>query len=318
MANNKKKTVTTRRDKKQQDEASPADGASANMNIPSDETKAEWFTNSQLASVIFLTFGLSKILEIHAAVKQGSTDPKLCMAYLNSEETCTNENFPSLILAKYYSSIQVAGLVLSLCYHAWNQEFYFRKLITLLSFTPLATTFITCGLNYKYLDPTKGRTLMMIVFILLGVAIPNSKAMLPFTASDRPLDIKSMPGMCLMMLASIAMMEVGQVWSRSGDVGGLENALLAVDGGAAFPEPAKVLVALWLVDKMTMAFLFAYALIDFPEADQKVSRPREYECIYYSMMSACVYYYLLTTYAFKSSSSSSSDILLDSCNAQTW
>ena len=277
MANNKKKTPSTRRDKKQQEEKPEA--AQAGPDDVMGEKKPEWFSNSQLASIIYLTFALSKILELNAAVKQGIAEPKLCMAYLQSEETCKSELFSHLIRTKFYSSIQVGGLVLSLCYNVWNQEFYFRKLITLLCMTPLASTLITCGLNWEYLDPVKGRTLMMIVTILLLVAIPNSKSMIPFTSSDRPVNLQSLPGMCLVMLASFPLLEVGQVWSRSGTVG-LENALLLAPDDAIFPEPAKVMVSFWLVDKLTMAFLFAFAFRELPESGQKV---RMYVClrIYY-------------------------------------
>ena len=99
----------------------------------------------------------------------------------------------------------------------------------------------------------------------MAITIPTTREMLPFLHREQPWTLKSLQSLCLMTLATAVLVEVGKVTSYGADV---ENALLITD--SSFPEPARALANFGLVDKVSMAFLYAFAMVHLPESRQRV------------------------------------------------
>jgi hypothetical protein len=260
---NKNKRATTK--KVNEVIGSSKDAQNQSPSIEAGEPALKGFSKSQLAALIFLTIGTSKVMEFAAAVAEGTENPKKCMQYLEHEETCKHESFTTLILVKYYSAIQVSCLVVSLGWHLWNSEAYFQKLMTTLCFSPLATTVLACFASQEHVQTGRLWHLLLNCGVLMAITIPTTREMLPFLHREQPWTLKSLQSLCLMTLATAVLVEVGKVTSYGADV---ENALLITD--SSFPEPARALANFWLVDKVSMAFLYAFAMVHLPERQQRV------------------------------------------------
>ena len=112
---NKNKQSAANKKSKAEKKAEKADGAPLAAAASSDSEAAaeqgDTFTSSQLAALIMLSIGAHKIYELSTAFDQGTENPYLCMTYLNDEAACSHESFPSMILAKFHSSINLWFLV---------------------------------------------------------------------------------------------------------------------------------------------------------------------------------------------------------------
>jgi hypothetical protein len=259
MTNKKKKTVATKKAQVVTAKSSEENAVEA----PPAFEKPATLTGSQLSAIIFLAIGVSKVMELSSAYQQGSENPALCMAYLDDEETCTHPNFPSLILAKYYSSMDLTLLVIVMVMVVWNTETYLSKLMTCLCISPLSSTVL--GITMSQGDVTQGRTLhiLLICFVLLATSVPTSKDKIPFVTAN-PWQTRSLQAICLITLSMASLMEVYRVNTTDASS---ENALLQTE--TPFPPKAKILVNFWCIDKLTMALLYFYALVHFPEAIQR-------------------------------------------------
>eukprot|EP00980_Cylindrotheca_fusiformis_P015086 scaffold4157_cov136-Cylindrotheca_fusiformis.AAC.36 len=258
MATNKKKrAVATKKPKADSKE----DAVEVDNNPAAEKPPA--LTGSQLSALIFLAIGASKVMELSSAYKQGIEDPVLCMSYLKDEETCKHPSFPSLILAKYHSSIDLSLLVSIVVMVVWKTETYFSKLMTCLCISPVSTTVLGIAMSQGDLTQSRAVHMMLICFVLLASSVPNSKEKLPFI-TNTPWETKSLQAICLMTLIATTLMDVFRL--SSGDAG-RENSLLQTP--FPFPPKAVILVNFWCIDKMTMALLYFYALVHFPEPIQR-------------------------------------------------
>lgn len=259
MTNKKKRTVATKKAKVATAKSSEENAAEA----PSVPEKQAALTGSQLSAIIFLAIGVSKVMELSSAYKQGSEKPALCMSYLNDEETCTHPNFPSLILAKYYSSMDLTLLVIVMVMVVWNTETYFSKLMTCLCISPLSTTVLGITMSQGYVTQGRALHMLLICFVLLATSVPTSKDKIPFM-TDKPWQARSLQAICLITLIMASLMEVYRLNTTDASS---ENSLLQTE--TLYPPKAKMLVNFWCIDKLTMALLYFYALVHFPEAIQR-------------------------------------------------
>ncbi|CAJ1958786.1 unnamed protein product [Cylindrotheca closterium] len=249
-ANKKSKAVKTEK---------VAAAAAAAEKEPVDEPQGDMFTPSQLAGLIMLGVGAMKLYELWNAYDEGtSEDGYWCMAYLNDEVTCSHPSFPSMILAKFYSSVNLWVLTCIMIMVVWNSETYFSKLTTCLCMSPLSTTILGITMSQGDLVSGKYISMMLICFALLCTCVPNSREKIPFL-SDKPLSLTSQPSMCLMALFAVSMFDVVRL---SGGEFGRENALL--ETATLLPEKAKILVNFWCLDKLSMALIYLFALYHFP------------------------------------------------------
>ena len=238
---NKNKRATAKKGKVTASSSSK-DALTAGPSVEATNPALKRFSKPQLALLLFLYVGGSKIMEFRTALKDGTE--KTCMDYLNHEETCKHASFPSLILVKYYSSLQVTWLIISLVWHLWQSEAYFSKLVTCLCISPLTTTALACFSSRPYVEPRRLWHLFFMSCVLLSLAAPRSMDVIPFLPQTQQPNrtLKSLQSMCLLTLAMSILMEVGKV-IRSDE--SLENSILLTE--TPFPEPARALVNFWLV-----------------------------------------------------------------------
>jgi hypothetical protein len=262
MTNKHKKAVNAKKTK------AKASDTATNEPVPSmEQPQYKNFTRAQLAALIFISIASSKILEFSTALKEGSEDPKTCMSYLNDEETCTHASFSSMILVKYYSALSLTAIVLSMMRLLWKSETLFLKLMTCLCISPLSTTVLAAIYSQGYVEQGRIWRLIMMSFVLFATCVPTTAQQLAFLP-DQPWTARSLQSMCLITLAISSVLDIYRVVDNS-NINNWENSLLETT--TPFPEAARGLIHFWLVDKLSIALLFVFAVVHFPEHTQRVS-----------------------------------------------
>ena len=255
MTNKNKKSAANKQSKAEKAEkATPAPSESE----PVLESQKDMLTSSQLAALIMLGIGGQKIYELSTAFEQGTEKPYLCMTYLNDEDLCSHPSFPSMILAKFHSSINLWFLTAIMIMVVWKTETYFSKLNTCLCMSPLSTTILGITMSQGDLSRGKYTQMVLICFALLCTTVPNSRDKIPFL-TDKPLKIGTPQAICLLVLFVTSIFDVVRL--NAGELG-RENALL--ETATLLPEKAKILVNFWCMDKLSMALIYLFALFHFP------------------------------------------------------
>lgn len=255
MTNKNKKSAANKQSKAEKAEkVAPAPSESE----PVLESQKDMLTSSQLAALIMLGIGGQKIYELSTAFEQGTEKPYLCMSYLNDEDLCSHPSFPSMILAKFHSSINLWFLTAIMIMVVWKTETYFSKLNTCLCMSPLSTTILGITMSQGDLSRGKYTQMVLICFALLCTTVPNSRDKIPFL-TDKPLKIGTPQALCLLVLFVTSMFDVVRL--NAGQLG-RENALL--ETATLLPEKAKILVNFWCMDKLSMALIYLFALFHFP------------------------------------------------------
>lgn len=227
------------------------------------------FTRAQLASIVYLSIGCSKIMEFNTAYNEGHENPASCLSYLGqaNEDTCTHPSFNSLIHAKYYSGMSLAGYLLSGMIMLWNSEALFQKFMTCLALGPVAcTAFATIG-TQRFLERNSMWHLLVVSSVLYATIAPQSISQIPFVADRLKFNPMSMQSITLMGLGAFASWEIVRVLVGSDASTGIANSLL--DTASPLPEAAKSLVNFWIVDKFSMVILYAFALFHFDTPTQR-------------------------------------------------
>lgn len=259
MTNKHKKASTT---KKAEKAAKMLDDAPVVLDQPGYMN----FTRSQLASLVFLSVGGSKIMEFSTAFNQGHEDPTSCLEYLGqaNEDVCFHPSFSSLILAKYYSGLSLAGYLLSGMIILWNSEALFLRFMTLMAVSPVATTTVATIARQVFLERGRVWHLLIVASVLYATIAPQSVFILPFMA-DRTFTPQTVQSKTLMGLAGLASWELFRViFNGERDVA---NSL--VDTGSPLPVAAKALVNFWMVDKLSMVLLYVFAMLHLPVPMQR-------------------------------------------------
>jgi hypothetical protein len=268
MTNKHKKAVNTTKKAIRAKASSNSENAADSV-VPSMEQQPalKTFSKAQLAALLFVSIGCSKIMAFATALKEaGTDDPKTCMTYLDHQETCTHPSFGSLILTKYYSALSLTFLILSLMSRVWKTEPLFLKLMTCLCVTPLSTTALAATYSQDYMQQDQVWNLIIMPMILFATCAPTSTQHLAFLP-DRPWTARSLQSITLMGLAVASLWEIAHVVGNPD--ANWENSLLLTT--TPLPEPARALVNFWMVDKLSMAILFAFGVVHFPEHTQRVS-----------------------------------------------
>jgi hypothetical protein len=237
------------------------------------------FSKAQLAAIIILMTGASKIREFHLSLKEEGGET--CMTFLKSEETCSHPNFTSLIQVKYFSAISLALLVTTFVFQLWLSENYLIKFISCLTISPLIATMVTLavvalGPHDAHLQNPMAWQLYSTTTatILFGLVRPSSITALPFLPPS--IEDRSSVSIKFLSLQAVGLvaLTVGTLWEMtrvylpgaSGDAG-LQNALLVTD--SPLPTPAKSLVYSWTIDRFVMTLLYAFAVYHLPIFKQR-------------------------------------------------
>ena len=224
------------------------------------------FTRAQLAALVIASIGYSKLMELSTAYKEGHENPTSCLNYLGevNADVCAHPSFSSLILAKYYSGLAMAAYLLSSMFLLWNTEFYFLKFMTLLSFTSVTGTAITAVISQGYLQENVVWHLVIVSAVLFATIAPQSVDVLPFVA-HRSFTPQTAQTKTLMGLTLLAAWEFFRVACNSErDLG---NSLLETE--SSLPQGAAALVNFWMLDKLSMMFMYAFAILQFPPTLQR-------------------------------------------------
>lgn len=283
-AKNKRKTVAQRKEKRvERGEAMKDipvyDGENKYADDPPTiESAYKPYTTAQLGALVFFMAGISKIYELTTAYHKDGDDASSCMAYLNDEATCHHPHFKSLIQIKYHSALSLMGLFSVYALQLWKSEYYFMKFMNCLCISPLFTSFLAIAAlpftidsgEKDILSSKKTWELCIVMTILYGTIAPKSVDHLPFFTSKLEDNVKqfSLQAVALWCLIGAGLWDVARVFyfNLSSD-NGLQNALL--DTPVLLPERAKVMVYFWMVDKVAMVLLYAYAVVHLPVFKQR-------------------------------------------------
>ena len=267
---NKRSSVNTQKkeNKKAARHAAPKEAA-AN---PSGEREAlQPFTTAQLGVLLCVSLGIAKIMELATASVEGTENPKTCNSYLIDEATCRHSDFASLILVKYYTSISLTVLVVSLMVLLWPTERMFMKFTTCLCVTPLTSTAFNAAI-FEDGVMTRGGIfhLIMIAFVLMATCKPFNKDHFPFiNNNEHNWTARSFQSLCLSTLTIISLSDIARVVINGAADGGMQNALVTSE--TPFSDPAASIVHFWIIDKLSMALLYAFAVVHLPTHRQRVS-----------------------------------------------
>lgn len=283
-AKNKKQNANSRKEKQMKREETLKDlpvydgeNRYSDEEPPTLESSYKPFTTAQLGALIFLMAGVSKLYELTTALEE--EDGLKCMSYLtNYEEACKHPHFKSLVQAKYYSALSLAGLFSIFVLQLWSSEYYFMKFMNCMCVSPLFSSFLAIvALSFsvsageqEILSKSKTWELSIMMTILFGTVAPKSTDHLVFFTSKMEENVKllSMQAVALWCLIGASLWDVAQVFyfAFTNDVG-LQNALL--DTPVPLPEAAKAVVYFWVVDKLAIALLYTFAVVHLPVFKQR-------------------------------------------------
>jgi len=255
---NKNKRSTAAKAKKASKAAS---AANTKESTPVPPTDSRLFTSSQLSALIFLAMGMSQLMQYASALTEAEKEGpnKVCMSYLLDEETCNDPGFSSLIQAKYYSGINLLAITAFMVLIVWKTETYFSKLMTCLCITPISTTVLGIYMAQEHISKGKTLHIMLICFALLATSTPNSRDKIPFLAEQTWKNVKTLQGLALM----------GLVFTNLLDIYRANTLPSLMDAAMPTSTSVSLLVNFWCVDKISMALLFFYAMVHFPERIQR-------------------------------------------------
>jgi hypothetical protein len=197
-------------------------------------------------------------MELNTAYKEGFENPQSCLGYLGQDnvETCTHPSFPSIILAKSYSGMSMAAYLLSGMMLLWDQEVDFLRFMSCLSLSPVATTAIATIFSQQWMEREGLWHLLLVATVLYTTIAPQNVRQFPFI-TDRQFSPKTMQSMVLMGILAVTVWEITQVVLLGPD--NMANSLLVTS--SRLPEAAQSLVYFWIVDKLSMALLYLFALV---------------------------------------------------------
>lgn len=264
---NKKNRTTAERKAKRVERAEKIEKAIQNAPVEPSVEKEEGiqnFTRAQLASLLLVAIGFTKIMDCSKALSEGTENPTTCYSYLGEENeaTCTHPEFSSMIQVKYHSGLYVAGLVTCFILSLWHSEPIFLKFTTLLSFAPLGLSAVTALASAQHLSRSRLWHYLIVSTVLFNVAYPRSQ--MP-TKMENPFELKNLQGLALGSLICFSLFEVVQVMITSG--ASPENSL--VQTLSPLPAAARALVNFWVVDKLSVTAMYAFAAVYFENRIQR-------------------------------------------------
>lgn len=261
MTNKHKKTTTNKATKNAKEEQKDPFSAG----VPEPQLKN--FTRAQVAALVFISIGYTKLMEFSTALQQGTEDPQKCLSYLGADnkETCTHPGFQSLILVKYFSGMTFAAMVTCLALILWSTELTFLKLMNCLTFSPLFATSVAAIFS-KHLASKYVWHLLIVASVLFATCAPQNDHQLAFFHVEYPFSKTSTQAITLMGFAAFTLWEIARVVINSD--GNMANSLIQTQ--VPLPEAASTLVNFWIVDKVGIFLLYAFAVVHLPNSSQRV------------------------------------------------
>ena len=282
------------------------------------------FTNGQLTMMVFLSIGLTKISEIRKLISEqdeyiasaGATSDKdnteaelkICKSYFQNESICYDSNnddavsLSSLLQMKYFTSLSMTFIVLSLCYLSWNTETMLLQVNKLLCFFPISMLMVALYINLQNDQLKYGRVqqniLMCITLITVQYALPTPPAKTPSgataaatttTPASSPLThfgkinpystFRTLQGFCLLTFAVASLVEVYHLYLKP-------TYYLSSDDSRVLIHNEPILHG-WIVDQVSMAMMYLFVLLKFPTNAQRTF------CMAISILKFIECYYML-------------------------
>ena len=301
-----------------------ANGSSNKSNDEGINFTTASFTNGQLTMLVFLSIGLTKISEIRKLISEqdeyiasaaGASDKdntateaelKICKSYFQNESMCYDSNddddtvsLSSLLQMKYFTSLSMTFIVLSLCYSTWNTETMLLQVNRLLCLFPISILMVALYMNLQNDQLKYGRVqqniLMCITLLTVQYALPTPPATTPsgadgtaaattpatplthFTKINPYSTFRTLQGFCLLTFAVASLVEVYHLYLKPTYINSDSNNLI-------HNEP---ILHGWIVDQLSMAVMYLFVLMKFPNPAQRTF------CMAISILKFIEYYYML-------------------------
>ena len=158
------------------------------------------FSQSQLTTLILLSMGISRILQVRSAYsgekenEAGRTATLICVEHLG-EVACTDSTVLSLLKLKFHSALQVALLVSAVAWQCWNNHntqaaaanvaaVALQQLNALMIIAPMGTGI--AAMAYAEVIPLGAVWKQALVVLVLTVlAAPTDASNVPFWGGRR-------------------------------------------------------------------------------------------------------------------------------------
>lgn len=293
--NKKKKNMRTPAERQAVKQKRIIDQAMANVKkeaIP--QIKPFAFTNGQLTSLIFLSVGISRIMQIRSSfanfehnsatqIENNSTDPflydnvttttvasKICLEYLGTEDVCINDSINTLLRFKHFTSIQTCFIVSFLLAQIWSAENVLQKLNSLFVICPIGTgmTALYIVQNPQYGVISSGVFLQQLLMCIVLTVISNSGWQLWKQEYNIPRGTgtnyyQSLPNLSLLFLSGMSLYDAIQVMQGGPELGN-EFSLIQLAGGNTndllhYWYAARPILYFISNDKITNCFMYTYA-----------------------------------------------------------
>ena len=268
MATNKNKKATSSKKEK----VAPSNAAKDPLPPPAKPATG-LFTKGQLAILILLVIGLSRVFRVKTASLQDGK--QVCITHLG-EDACEDSAVQKLLQYKYVTAIQTTSLAVLGMLQCWNTEAALQAFNALFLFSPLLTGAGVLFVCEQFLDSGEVWKQLMMALVLTVLAAPDSKAFLPFAASVRPNSSKTLQSLALITASFHYMYQVfqtvvGPLLLKSLPIGHVVASIVVSEKDALVSPAATPLVYFIAVDKLTSALIFAFAWYHFAESHQRVS-----------------------------------------------
>lgn len=265
------------------------------------------FSQSQLTTLILLSMGISRILQVRSAYsggekenEAGRTATLICVEHLG-EVACTDSTVLSLLKLKFHSALQVALLVSAVAWQCWNNHntqaaaanvaaVALQQLNALMIIAPMGTGI--AAMAYAEVIPLGAVWKQALVVLVLTVlAAPTDASNVPFwggrrkSSSARTLASTALAGLALANIfraAHYVMLTRLPNNTTDDDDGAMTLAKMtpfAIDlvyyyqqqlSSAAVAAAAQPILLFMAVDAITCALLYALSWHALPDSSQRV------------------------------------------------
>jgi hypothetical protein len=263
---NKKKTTRPPKDTTEVGKQRAALKDAANTLRKPPEIRA--FSKSQLAILILVSLGVSRLLQIGGAItKEGTTDTAVCQEYLGLE-ACADAAISALIRYKYFTGIQCALLVMLVFLQYLLMEENLARFNTLMIVVPIALSVAAHYASAEWIPIAKIWRHLTMCIVLTAVAAPSDYSSLtsvPFLSGQKQ-PAKTLQSLVIMTLGLASLWEAFQLLQPLVDANA--PALLTIEASSSAITSVLYFLA---VDKITNAAVYFFSWFYMEENRQRVS-----------------------------------------------
>lgn len=235
------------------------------------------FGKAQLAVLILLSIGISRLMQIGGALTaDGTSATNVCNDYFIGEDACQDAAIITLIRYKYLQGIQVAMLVVLAVFQYWKSEPHLQRLNTLLIVTPIALTVWAHFASAEWIPAGQIRRHLIMSIVLIVVSGPTDKSGIPFVSGQKQ-PYKTLQSLALMTLGLVSSHDAFQllqpvIWQQGEPVAqAVVSQLLTIAGGSSSTSSATtVLVYFLAIDKITAAAIYLFSWFYMEDQRQRV------------------------------------------------